>query len=72
MRCNGLLGGGKILSSWKQSLRASKKFIATLHYAKHSLMLGGSEGMPAQKNLINRCSEIESEVILESNYMHVI
>ena len=31
MRCNGSLGGGGVLSSWKQSLRVSKN---TLHCAK--------------------------------------
>ena len=37
------------------------------------LMLGGSGGMPPRKFLKNRCSEIESEGILEAKYhiMHI-
>ena len=36
------------------------------------LMLGGRGACPIRNILKNRCSEIKSEVILESKYTHVI
>ena len=61
--------GGKVLSFWNQSIWIPRVSIKMFHCTKISmrsmLMLGGSGGMLPRKILKNRCSEIESEAILE-------
>ena len=72
MRYNGFLGG-KVLSSWKQSIWIPKAPINTFHCAKHANAKGvWPWGHAHQKNFEKRNSEVESEAILESKYMHVI
>ena len=71
MRCNGLLGGEVYRPGSKAQGHQKMCSIVRSTISMWSiLMLGGSGGMPPRKNL-KRCSEIESEAILELKYMHV-
>ena len=54
--------GGEVLSSWKQSV--------WIHWAYVPLCNTRGSGGMLPKKLKNGCSEIESEAILESKYMH--
>ena len=78
MRYNGFLGGGA-----KYYPVGSKAYgylghlyicsiVQSTISMRSMLMLGGLGACPPRKILKNRCSEIESEAILESKYMHVI